>query len=60
MNPVFIRMVLYTVAMGLVAAGFGTFDAAAGTLTLKLDDIAVALAGAGVLNGLVFWKWGKK
>lgn len=54
------RMALYTVAAMLTAAGVGQFDPAAGTLTLQLDDIAAALAGAGVVNAIVLRIWGKR
>lgn len=55
-----IRMVLYTVAVMAAAAGFGTFDAEAGTLTLNLNEIAASLAAAGGLNAFVVWIWGTK
>jgi hypothetical protein len=59
-NPVYIRIALYTLATAATAAGLGTFDAEAGTLTLNLNDIAAAIAGAGFVNGAVFAIWGKK
>ena len=46
--------------MAIAAAGLGTFDATAGTLTLNLNDIATAVAGAGAVNAIVFAIWGKK
>lgn len=55
-----IRMALYTGAALVAALGLGQFDAEAGTLTLHLNDIAEALAAAGAVNGLVWWKWGTK
>lgn len=60
MNPVYIRMAIYSIAAMFAAAGLGVFDPAAGTLTLHLDDIGMAVAGAGLLNGAVFSLWGKK
>lgn len=60
MNPVYIRMVLYTLAGLLTAAGVGTFDATRGTLTFNLDDLAIIIAGSGLINGVVFAIWGKK
>lgn len=60
MNPVYIRLVLYSLAGLVTATGLGTFDAATGTLTLQLDDIAVAVAASGVLTVGVFSVWGKK
>lgn len=60
MNPVYLRMILYSIAATIAAAGLGVFDPAAGTLTLHLDDIGMAIAGAGLLNGVVFGVWGKK
>lgn len=59
-NAVYIRMLLYTVAAVVAAVGFGTFDAAKGTLTLNLNEIALAISAAAAANGFVFWKWGKK
>lgn len=60
MNAVYVRMALYTIAVMAAAAGFGTFDATAGTLTLNLNEMAAAIAAAGALNGAVFAVWGKK
>lgn len=60
MNSLTFRMILYTVATMAAAAGFGTFDAEAGTLTLNLNEIAASLAAAGGLNALVVWIWGTK
>ncbi|MDF3904709.1 MULTISPECIES: hypothetical protein [Paracoccus] len=60
MNPVYLRMALYTLAIVLSSLGIGTFDPEAGTFTIDLEQAAIALAGAGVLNALVFWRWGKK
>lgn len=60
MNPVYVRMAVYTVAAMVAALGFGTFNADAGTLTLDLNQIGLALAGAGVLNGALFTAFGKK
>lgn len=60
MNSVYIRMALYTLAVMAASAGFGSFDATAGTLTLNLNEMAAAIAAAGVLNGAVFAVWGKK
>lgn len=60
MNPVYVRMALYTLAVMAASAGFGTFDAAAGTLTLNLNEMAAAIAAAGLVNGAVFAVWGKK
>lgn len=60
MNPVYIRMALYTLAGLVTAAGVGTFDAARGTLTFNLDDLALIVAGSGFINGVVFALWGKK
>lgn len=60
MNAVYIRMALYSVAAMLAALGLGVFDPTTGTLTLDLNDIAMALGGAGVVNGLIFSAWGKK
>lgn len=60
MNPVYIRMTLYTLAAMAAAIGFGTFDAEAGTLTLDLNQIGLALGGAGLVNGAIFAAFGKK
>ena len=60
MNPTYIRVAVYTLTAMAASAGLGTFDAEAGTLPLNLNEIATALAGAGVLNGAVFAIWGKK
>lgn len=60
MNHLPIRMMLYTVAALAAAAGFGTFDPVAGTLTLDMNEIAMSLAAAATVNGLVFWRWGVK
>jgi hypothetical protein len=60
MNHVWVRLALYTLATGAAAMGFGHFDAEAGTLTLNLNEIAMAVAGAGIFNAAVFAKWGVK
>lgn len=60
MNPVYIRLALYTLAGSLAALGVGTFDAEAGTLTLDLNQMATVLAGSSVVTGVVFAIWGKK
>lgn len=60
MNPVYIRLALYSLAGLAAAAGLGTFDPAAGTLTLQLDDLAAAIGASSVLTGVIFAIWGKK
>lgn len=55
----FIRMAIYTLAAMAAAMGFGELDHATGKLTLDLEQIAVALASAGVINSAVVWLWGK-
>lgn len=60
MNAVYIRLALYSIAGLVAASGLGTFDAAAGTLTLQLDDLAAATAASGFLTAAVFAVWGKK
>lgn len=60
MNPTYIRVAIYTVAALAAAAGFGRFDAEAGTLTLDLNQIALAVAAGGALNAAILAKWGKK
>lgn len=60
MNPVYIRMMVYTLAGIAAALGIGDFDPDKGIVTLDLNDlIAVASAALGV-NGAVFAIWGKK
>lgn len=60
MNPVYIRVAIFTMAPVVAALGFGSFDAEARTLTLDLDELVMAVSGASVLNGAIFAKWGKK
>lgn len=60
MNPVYIRLALYTLAGSMAALGVGNFDAASGTLTLDLNQMAIVLAGSSFVTGLVFAIWGKK
>lgn len=60
MNPVYIRVALYVVSSMAAAGGFGTFDPEAGTLTLRLDDVAMALGAGGAISAAVFAVWGKK
>ena len=60
MNPVYIRVVLYALAGFIASAGFGTFDQEAGTLTLDVDQLALAVPAALAFAGGVFAKWGKK
>lgn len=57
---IYIRLAVYAVAGLVAAAGFGTFDAEAGTLTLNLNEIVMALAAGGAISGAVFAKWGKR
>ena len=40
-----IRMVLYFIAAAASGAGFASFDAEAGDLTVNLDDLAVIIGG---------------
>lgn len=60
MNPVYVRVLFYALAGILASAGFGTFDAEAGTLTLNLDQIGMAAGAALAAAGAVFAKWGTK
>jgi hypothetical protein len=60
MNPTYVRVAIYTVAALAAAAGFGKFDASAGTLTLDLNQIALAVAAGGAVNAAILAKWGKK
>lgn len=57
---IYIRMALYLLGPLLVAFGIGSFDADAGTITINIEQAAVALTVA--LSALlgVFGKWGKK
>ena len=55
-----LRMVFYTIATLVMAAGFGSMNYETGILTLDLNQIAAALGSAGALNGIVLWLWGKK
>ncbi len=41
----YIRMALYLVSGLLAGQGLAIFDADAGTVTLKIEDLAVALSG---------------
>jgi hypothetical protein len=59
-NPTYIRVALYVLSGMAAAAGFGTFDAEAGTLTLNLNEMALALAASSVVSGVIFGIWGKK
>lgn len=60
MNPVYLRLAFYSIAAIVAGAGLGDFDPTTGTLTMNLNDLAVALGGAGVLNLAVLHVWGKK
>lgn len=60
MNPVYIRVALYVFSSMAAAAGFGTFDAEAGTLTLNLNEVAMALGAGGALSAAIFGIWGTK
>ena len=60
MNAVWIRMVLYTIAPVAASFGFGIFDAEAGTLTLNLNELSIALGASALFNGAVFKIWGVK
>lgn len=60
MNPVYVRVLFYALAGIVASAGFGTFDAEAGTLTLNLDQLGAASAVAVGAAGAVFAKWGTK
>ena len=60
MNPVYIRVALYVVSSMAAAGGFGTFDPEAGTLTLNLDELALAVGAGGAVSAAVFAIWGKK
>lgn len=60
MNPVYIRLAVYALAGIIAAAGFGTFNPEAGTLTLDLNQIALAVPAALIFVGAVFAKWGTK
>lgn len=60
MNPTYVRVAIYTVAALAAAAGFGEFDASAGTLTLNLNEITMAVVAGGALNAAILTKWGKK
>lgn len=57
---VYLRMAVYTVAALAASAGVGTYDAQAQTLTLHLDEIVIALTGAGAINWGILALWGKK
>lgn len=59
-NPVYARLLAYVALPAIAAAGFGTYDAEAGTLLLTQEDVfmAATLGGSIALN--VFQKWGKK
>jgi hypothetical protein len=47
----YIRMALYALSMLFAGQGLAIYDAQAGTLTFHVDDLAVALSGAGVFVG---------
>lgn len=47
----YIRMALYLVSGLLAGQGLAIFDADAGTLTLKIEDLAVALSGLAAFAG---------
>lgn len=49
-----VRMMLYALSAGLAGYGIGTYDTAAGTLTLQLDQLAEVIAGAAAFVG-TFW-----
>lgn len=59
-DPVYARIAVYGAAPMIAAAGFGTYDAEAGTLLLDLDQFVTALAVGGSVALNVFQKWGKK
>lgn len=59
MNPVYIRMILYFIAPLMAMLPGVTYDAAAQTVVLQIDTIAMGLAGSGVFVAGVFAKWGK-
>lgn len=50
----FIRMALYALSAGAAGYGIGTYDSAAGTLTLNLDQVASIIGGALTFAG-TFW-----
>jgi len=60
MNPVYLRLAFYSVSALLAAIGLAKFDAQAGTLTLNIDTVSSAIAGALAANMAVFKIWGKK
>lgn len=41
----YIRMVLYAVCAGLAGYGLATFDPAAGTITIQVDELAKIIGG---------------
>ena len=56
----FIRMVLYLASGMIAGAGFASFDDAAGTLTVNLDDLATILGGLVTFAGTFFAsRWAK-
>ena len=42
----YIRMALYAICAGLAGYGFASFDPAAGTVTIQVDEVAKMIAGA--------------
>lgn len=60
MNPVYIRLIAYSIGGMIAAMGLGTFDPEAGTLTLQLDEIAQAVGTSSVATAIIFALWGKK
>lgn len=60
MNPVYLRLAFYIVAPLVAAAGLGTYDAAAGTLTISVGGLGGAAGMAGLLSTAIFAKWGTK
>lgn len=60
MNPVYLRLAFYIIAPLVAAVGFGSYDAAAGTLTISVEGLGGAASVTGLLSTAIFAKWGTK
>lgn len=60
MNPVYIRVLFYTLAPVLSMAPGVTYDSVAQTLLIDLEAAAVGFSAALAGVAVIFAKWGKK
>ena len=65
MQIVYVRLIAYVLSLlaGMLPAawaGFAAYDAAAGTITISVEGLAVALATAIAGSLAIFKKWGVK